>query len=108
MKQTVLKNVVLLLIIPSIFTGTLFSADLSPILGIFKGKNVDMQEMYDDMSELVPAVVYLEPDYTTGVKNEFVSILNEELKNQMILSQTFKPVSMEKWLVSKYGNKKAL
>lgn len=108
MKQTVLKNVVLLLVIPSIFTGTLFSADLSPILGIFKGKNVDMQEMYDDMSELVPAVVYLEPDYTTGVKNEFASILNEELKNQMILSQTFKPVSMEKWLVSKYGNKKAL
>ena len=40
MKQTVLKNVVLLLVIPSIFTGTLFSADLIPILGIFKGKNV--------------------------------------------------------------------
>lgn len=107
MRMKVIKITVLLLLIPFICMGTLFAGSQNLILGLFQGEHIDMQAMYDDMSELIPTVVYLQPEYTTGVEYELVLTLDDEIKNQMISGLTFKPVLMDKWLTSNYGNNKA-
>jgi hypothetical protein len=96
-----------------IFTGTLFALDMpkvdqNAIFALLQKKDVDIQSLYDDMSDLIPAIVYLQPNYTSGIDLELVKKVDFEIKNQMITSMTFKPVTMNKWLDSNYGTKKAL
>ncbi|MBQ8680189.1 MAG: hypothetical protein IJ530_10565 [Treponema sp.] len=70
-------------------------------------KNViNMQEYYDNLSEMVPAVIFLSPDCTTGVSDEMLENFFTELKLQMVLNSYFKPVSMAKFLDGKYTEKK--
>ena len=90
-----------------IFTGALFADDGNSFFSIFAGKKIDMQMIYDNMSELVPIVGYMRPEYTTDIDLEFATAVDSEIKNQMIMTSTFKPVSMVKWLTSKYGQNKA-
>lgn len=90
-----------------IFTGALFADDGNSFFSIFAGKKIDMQIIYDNMSELVPIVGYMRPEYTTDIDLEFATAVDSEIKNQMIMTSTFKPVSMVKWLTSKYGQNKA-
>ena len=96
-----------------IFMGTLFALDMpkvdqNAIFALLQKKDVDIQSLYDDMSDLIPAIVYLQPNYTSGIDLELVKKVDFEIKNQMITSMTFKPVTMNKWLDSNYGTKKAL
>lgn len=95
-----------------IFTGTLFAfgmpkVDQKAILELFQKEDVDIQSLYDNMSDLIPVIVYLQPSYTSGIDFELAKEVDFEIKNQMVSSMTFKPVTMNKWLDSNYGTKKA-
>lgn len=72
-----------------------------------KSKNViNMQEYYDNLSDMVPAIIFLSPDSTTGISDELLELFYTELKLQMVLNSYFKPVSMTKYLDGKYTEKK--
>lgn len=68
---------------------------------------VGIQEKYDSLSEVVPGFIMLPIEGTsaipTFVKEEFKNILNRE----MVLTDVMKPVSLEKWLIGKFGLEKA-
>lgn len=103
---------ILLALISFILTGTLFAyespkIDAKSILTLFQKRDVDIQALYNDMSDLIPAVAYLQPDYTSAVSLELVNELDYELKTQMVTGMTFKPVTMNKWLDMTYGIHKA-
>lgn len=101
------KNAVSMLLVSFICIGLLFAENQNPILKLFQGEHIDMQEVYDNMSELIPVVVYLEPEYSSAVEHTVVSTLYDELKTQMITGSVFKPVVMDTWLASAYGERKA-
>lgn len=72
-----------------------------------KSKNIiNMQEYYDNLIEMVPAIILLLPDGTTGISDELLESYFTELKLQMVLNSYFKPVSMAKYLDGKYTKKK--
>lgn len=100
----------LLLSATFLFVGTLYAAGKPKLdQSIFTGlkKNVDLQAIYNDMTDLTPAVACLAPESTSSMPKELINMLSEELKNQMILTGYFKPVSLNKWLGTKYVQKKA-
>lgn len=103
---------IIFVVISFILLGTLFayekpSVDFKSIFALFQKKDGDIQALYNDMSDLIPAVVYLQPDYTSAVSLDFVDKLDYELKTQMVTGMTFKPVAMNKWLDLTYGTQKA-
>ena len=70
-KNFSIKKIILALI-SFILTGTLFAyesptIDAKSILTLFQKKDVDIQALYNDMSDLIPVVAYLQPDYTSAV-----------------------------------------
>lgn len=67
---------------------------------------IDVQEYYDDLSEMIPAVILFFPDCTSGVSGAMLENFYNELKLQMVLNSYFKPVSMSKYLDGKYSEKK--
>lgn len=100
----------LLTLVLLIFTGVLFAAgkkEFDSKSFFWQEENTDIQSIYNEMSDLIPAVVYFQPTYTTGVDFKYVRILDYELKNQMIKNHVFKPVLMNKWLDLTYGENKA-
>ncbi|MEE0999635.1 MAG: hypothetical protein UIH41_08230, partial [Treponemataceae bacterium] len=100
----------LLTLVLLIFTGVLFAAgkkEFDSKSYFWQEENTDIQSIYNEMSDLIPAVVYFQPTYTTGVDFKYVRILDYELKNQMIENHVFKPVLMNKWLDLTYGENKA-
>jgi hypothetical protein len=78
-----------------------------PDLGLKKKEDVivitEMQDAYDAISEITPAVCMLGVSATSAVPDSMQQNLSDQLNRFMTLSGMFKPVSMEKWLVSKYG-----
>ena len=97
-------KIFLVLIFQIIFVGTLFSIDLKLLNN--KKNEITIQELYNNISEATPALIYLGAQVTSGVSFETTNIVEQEIQNQMILMELFKPVSMKKHLDSKYGNKK--
>ena len=80
---------IIFVVISFILLGTLFayekpSVDFKSIFALFQKKDGDIQALYNDMSDLIPAVVYLQPDYTSAVSLDFVDKLDYELKTQMV------------------------
>ena len=63
-----------------IFTGALFADDGNSFFSIFAGKKIDMQMIYDNMSELVPIVGYMRPEYTTDIETCFIGRISYEKK----------------------------
>ena len=50
-----------------------------------KSKNViNMQEYYDNLSDMVPAIIFLSPDSTTGISDELLELL-DLLKHYLML-----------------------
>lgn len=97
-------KIFLVLIFQIVFVGTLFSIDLKLLNN--KKNEITIQELYNNISEATPALIYLGAQVTSGVSFETTNIVEQEIQNQMILMELFKPVSMKKHLDSKYGNKK--
>jgi len=81
-----------------------------PALGGKDKKNVivitQTQDMYDAISEITPAVCMLDVSATSAVSDELREEFSDQLNRVMTASGLFKPISMEKWLVSQYGIKK--
>ena len=108
MKSKKFKKITIILF-SFIFTGALFAAgkkeDIQSLF-LYQGQTTNIQAIYDDMSDLIPVVVYFQPTSTTGVEFDYVRTLDYELKKQMVEKLLFKPVLMNKWLDSTYGEKK--
>ena len=109
MKLFLLKKIVIVSVIAFILMETLFAAGpkIDFKLPQTKRKGIDLQAVYDDMPETVPAIVLLQTECTSCVPLGMVGAVSEEIKNQMILTSCFKPVSMGKWLDSRYAETKA-
>lgn len=109
MKPFLLKKSVIVSVLVFVFVEAFLVAE--PKLDFkflqFLKKEINLQATYDDISDSVPAVVLLQPECTSGVPAKLVGYVSEEIKNQMILSSCFKPVSMSKWLDSRYMESKA-
>lgn len=109
MKLFLLKKNVIVSALAFVFAEAFLAAGPKLDLKLLQGgkKEIDLQAVYNDMSDSVPAVVLLQPECTSGVPARLAGSVSEEIKNQMILSSCFKPVSMSKWLDSRYMESKA-
>lgn len=109
MKQFLLKKNAIVSLLAFVLTEALFAAGPKLDLKLLQGskRKIDLQAVYNNIPESVPAVVLFQPDFTSGVPAKVVSSVSEEIKNQMIVSSCFKPVSMNKWLDSRYMESKA-
>lgn len=107
--RELIKKINCLFFFIGLLAGPLFGAEALKAPQAIKksSKNViNMQEYYDNLSELVPAVILFSPDCTTGVSDDMLESFLTELKLQMVLNSYFKPVSMAKFLDGKYAEKK--
>lgn len=82
-------------------------ADPKALIGLLQGKKNDIQAIYDNLPESVPAVILLDTDYKSGVPVKTINTFTEEIKKQMIENSLFKPVTMNKYLVSTYDSEKS-
>lgn len=109
-----IKQLLFLIFFSGFITGPLFGAGADNLKvpkvdkkGLKKfEKVIDMQGYYNDLSEMVPAVILLAPDSTSGITNQMTESLYNEIKLQMVLNSYFKPISMTKYLDGKYTDKK--
>lgn len=109
--RNLIKKIFCRIFFIGVLAGPLFGFDAkgfkSPKLDKNSSKNViDMQGYYDDLSEMIPAVILFFPDCTAGVSSDMLENFYTELKLQMVLNSYFKPVSMSKYLDGKYSEKK--
>lgn len=65
------------------------------------------QDAYDALSEITPAVCMLDVSAASAVPAALQNDFADQLARGMTMSGMFKPVSMQKWLVSQYGIKKS-
>jgi hypothetical protein len=70
-------------------------------------KITDMQDRYDSINPAVPGMVMFSADTTSIIPAEIAAKIDNELSRQLILSGKIKPISILKWLSSKYFERKA-
>jgi hypothetical protein len=90
----------------------LFSPDSSFALGKKEERPVEIRvitELQDKYSALnnVPGVIMFPVSATSAVPAEWVVLIEKELSTQLVKRGKFKPVLMQKWLLSTYSNTKA-
>jgi hypothetical protein len=82
----------------------------APDLGLKDKKDVivitQTQDAYDALSEITPAVCMLDVSATSAIPDGMQDEFADQINRLMTMSGMFKPVSLEKWLVSQYGIKK--
>lgn len=98
------------ILLSCVLAGSLFSAEYPTVEGkkflFFAQKIVDLQSVYNELTETTPAVILLRPEGTTGVSADLIESVYTEIKQKMVINAVFKPVSMTKWLDAKYNEKK--
>ncbi|MGN0384112.1 MAG: hypothetical protein ACI4DS_07570 [Eubacterium sp.] len=72
-----------------------------------KGSIIPIQEKYDALSDLVPGYAMLPINTTSVIPAYIAEEVQNEIYRAMINTKKLKPVSLEKWLIGKYGLKKA-
>lgn len=90
--------------------GNLFSQDFSKfteksMLGL--KKQIDTQKIYEEMPENIPSVCLLSFEGIGGINNDLLETVTTEMKKQMVLTSSFKPISMTKWLDGEYSENRA-
>ena len=83
----------------------------TPELGLKTGKEVvvitDTQDAYDALPEITPAVCMLDVSAASAIPESLQKYFADQINRIMTQLGMFKPVSMQKWLVSQYGIKKS-
>ncbi len=72
-----------------------------------KETEIPIQEKYDSLSELVPCFVMLQPNTTSSVPAYIAEEFQKVLYRAMVNTEKIKPVSLDKWLIGKFGLNKA-
>jgi hypothetical protein len=70
-------------------------------------QNQKIQDMYNALPEITPAVCMFHASGTSAVPDSLLSSFETAVNRQMVLEGNFKPVSLNKWLISKYANSRA-
>ena len=108
--RNLFRKIMFYILLNCILAGSLFSADYPTVEGkkfmFFSQKIVDLQSVYNELTETTPAVILLRPEGTTGVSADVIESVYTEIKQKMVVNAVFKPVSMTKWLDAKYNEKK--
>lgn len=66
-----------------------------------------LQERYDALPETLPSVCVISASASSAVTTEVTGALDGEVQRQMIVRKMARPVSMNKWLATTYGKRKA-
>ena len=109
-KRKSMKIIIPLTIFVYFSLGNLFPQDVSKyteksMYGL--KKHIDTQKMYEAMPESIPAACLLAVDGLGGVEADFLEESGIELKKQMVLTSTFRPVLMTKWLDGEFSADKS-
>ncbi|MCQ2584687.1 MAG: hypothetical protein MJ185_03780 [Treponema sp.] len=86
--------------------STSFSADLGGLSIPESADTVPIQERYDALSEVVPSYIMLQSDGTGNISQEVLEAISDKLNREMVYTEKLKPVSLDKWLIGKYGLEK--
>ena len=90
---------------------SLFAVGAKDALSLVKKKDSKapptLQERYDALPETIPAICVIPASATSAVPAEIVAAVDEEICKQMIIRKLSRPVSMNKWLATTYGKRKA-
>ena len=70
-------------------------------------ESIPIQEKYDALSEVVPGYVMLHINSTSSIPLYISEEIQKELYKAMVNTEKMKPVSLDKWLIGKYGMEKA-
>lgn len=101
------KKIISYIIFSVIFYSTSFSAGLTDLLKKKEEEFIPVQTKYDALSEVVPTYIVLQPSGTSMITQEVLDSLQNKLNRAMIDTEKMKPVTLDKWLISQYGIKKA-
>lgn len=70
-------------------------------------RNVTTQAKYDSLSESVPGYIMLEAKGSSMISKDALDFLEDKVNRAMVYSSMLKPLSLNKWLIGKYGTTKA-
>lgn len=85
-----------------------YAAGLEDYQGMLsKEQFVPIQEKYDAMSELTPGYIMLQINNTSAIPAYIAEEVQKSIYKAMVNTEKMKPLSLEKWLISKYGMEKA-
>lgn len=63
----------------------------------------DIQEKYKNLSDIIPAYIMMDAARTSSVSQELLEIIQDKIHKAMVNTEKIKPVSLDKWLIGKYG-----
>jgi hypothetical protein len=90
---------------------SLFAIEAKDALPFLKKKDAKgaptLQERYNALPETVPSMCAISAIATSAVPPEVVAAIDGETQRQMIVRKMARPVSMNKWLATTYGKRKA-
>ena len=77
------RKIMFYILLNCILAGSLFSADYPTVEGkkfmFFSQKIVDLQSVYNELTETTPAVILLRPEGTTGVSADVIESVYTEI-----------------------------
>ncbi len=90
---------------------SLFAIGAKDVLSLAKKKDAKgaptMQERYDALPETIPAICVIPAIVTSAISPDVAALVDGEICRQMIVRKISRPVSMNKWLATTYGKRKA-
>lgn len=103
------KTVLIKLFFTLIICSTSFAAvpkiDKLPALPVKKAEPI--QSKYDSLPETVPSYIMINTSGTSSIGEELLIYVQDKVNKAMVGTEKLKPISLNKWLIEQYGEKKS-
>lgn len=102
------KNKILIFFLSLFIFSISYAAGLEDYQALLPNEAaVPIQEKYDALSEVVPGYVMLHINSTSGIPSYISEEIQKNIYKAMVNTEKMKPLSLDKWLIGKYGMEKA-
>lgn len=99
---------IILLFFSLFICGISFAAGLEDVQAYINSEpEIPIQERYDALSELVPGFIMLQTNSTSVIPSYIAEEYQNKIYRAMVNTDKMKPVSLDKYLIQKYGIDKA-
>lgn len=103
--KTILISLIFILVICSTSFAAVPKVEKLPALPVKKA--VPIQSKYDSLPETVPSYIIINTSGTSSISQELLSFFQDKVNKVLVNSEKIKPVSLNKWLIEQYGEKKS-
>lgn len=102
------KNKIVLFFLSLFISSISYAAGLEEYQAFLAKENATpIQEKYDSLSEFIPGYIMLQSGTTSVIPVYIADEFQKCIYRTMVNTEKMKPVSMDKWLMNKYGLEKA-